>query len=428
MGMRMSRYPTYRACYWLVLACSSILQADPCQISLQADGSLVVYDSKGSIADLVKQGTPRQSINCSGQSANVSYGFNSSGKKTILLSLAKNSVQPVEFMLGDDDILVPPGSSLRLTLDNSNQAEKIDGSPPGTVVITKTVPQNAHNGNPPAAESTPMDQAEQTLAPEIPAAMSTPSTADTPLFPHDTKSTPAAGYTSQPANVPTPISNSPTWPGRLLDRPIPPGQMEEAPCFYIRLESGPRFVSPMNIVNVTGGGSGSNPIIQKEIGFNTGYRQDIDAGVWLTDWFGLAVETGFALNGIRGHTSGMTVSDGTYWSIPLMAQLCFQYPNDSGFLPYINLGFGGGWNYFNIGSINYNQPGYTTISGTGRDLNNAYQISAGVRYRIYEQFSLTLAYKFYGTTQPSMGLDNNQQVTFGSPSTSSVQIGGNLAF
>jgi len=425
--MRINRYTTHSACLWLVLVCCNLLYAEPCQISLQADGSLVVYDPKGSVADLVKQGTPRQSINCGGQSANVSYGFNSAGKKTILLSVAKNSTLPAELIFEDDYIQVPPGSSLRLTLNSSNQAEKVDGSPAGTVVITKDLPSNTPSQNPPVMESTPMDQANLTVAPEIPASDSPTPTPDMSQLPNDSKPAPATGNISKPASVPAPISNIPPWPGKLLDRPIPVDQMEEE-RFYIHLESGPRFVSPMNIVNVTGSGSASNPIIQKEIGFNTGYRQDIDAGIWLTEWFGLAVETGFALNGIRGHTSGMTVSDGTYWSIPLMAQLCFQYPNDSGFLPYINLGFGGGWNYFNIGSINYNQPGYTTISGSGRDLNNAYQISAGVRYRIYEQFSLSLAYKFYGTTQPSMGMDNNQQVTFGSPVTNSVQIGGNLAF
>lgn len=200
--------------------------------------------------------------------------------------------------------------------------------------------------------------------------------------------------------------------------------------FYVRTEGGARFVSSMNIVNVVGGPSGpANPIIQKEIAFSTGYRQDIDAGVWLTDWFGLAIETGFALNAIRGNTEGMTVSSSTYWSIPIMAQLCFQYPNDSGFLPYINFGFGGGWNFFKIGSISYpaTAPGYT-LSGSGNDMNNAYQIAAGVRYRLYDQLSLTLSYKFYGTSQPTVDMGDSQQITFGSPVTNTIEIGGNFAF
>ena len=111
-----------------------------------------------------------------------------------------------------------------------------------------------------------------------------------------------------------------------------------------------------------------------------------------------------------------------------MAQLCFQYPNDSGFLPYINFGFGGGWNYFKIGSINYSQPGFTTLSGSGNDMNTAYQIAAGVRYRLYEELSLTLAYKFYGTSQPTVDMGDNQQVTFGAPVTNTIELGGNFSF
>jgi len=201
--------------------------------------------------------------------------------------------------------------------------------------------------------------------------------------------------------------------------------------FYVRTEGGARFVSSMNIVNIVGPNGPSNPVIEKEIAFSTGYRQDVDAGVWLTDWFGLSIETGFALNAIRGNTQGMTVSSSTYWSVPIMAQLCFQYPNDSGFLPYLNFGFGGGWNYFKIGSINYTGPNsqnYTPLSGSGNDMNTAYQIAAGVRYRLYEQLSLTLAYKFYGTSQPTVDMGDNQQVTFGSPVTNTIEIGGNFAF
>jgi len=252
-----------------------------------------------------------------------------------------------------------------------------------------------------------------------------------PTWPTPLTSIPQESPKSQASSAPsTPQSPAAMeevsfWPGKFLDHPIPAEQMEED-HFYIRTEGGARLVSPMNILNVSGGtSSSSNPIIQKQISFGTGYRQDIDAGVWLTDWFGLAIETGFALNTIEAYTSGMTVSESTYWSIPLMAQLCFQYPNDSGFLPYINLGFGGGWNFFKIGSINYQG---SNLTGNASDINNAYQIAAGVRYRLYDQLSLTLAYKFYGTSQPSMGLNNDQQVTFGSPVTNSVEIGGNFAF
>jgi opacity protein-like surface antigen len=143
------------------------------------------------------------------------------------------------------------------------------------------------------------------------------------------------------------------------------------------------------------------------------------------------VETGFALNAVRGNTQGMTVSSTTFWTVPLLAQLCFQYPNESGWIPYINLGFGGGWTIFKVGGIDYTSGGSSlpaSLSGTGNSVNNAYQIAAGVRYRLYEELSLTMAYKFYGNSQANMNLDNGVQITLGSPVTQSAEVGLNFSF
>ena len=110
-------------------------------ISLQEDGSLVVYDAAGGIAEFVKQGTPRQSIQLDGQNCNVSYGFNSAGKKTILVSLPPTATSPSIFNLGDSQVTIPPKSSLRITLSDSNRLEKLEGSPTGTVTFSK-IPQS----------------------------------------------------------------------------------------------------------------------------------------------------------------------------------------------------------------------------------------------------------------------------------------------
>jgi opacity protein-like surface antigen len=206
--------------------------------------------------------------------------------------------------------------------------------------------------------------------------------------------------------------------------------LEEEEKFYARTEFGPRFVSSMSLVNVSGPNGNPSLYNQKQIAFSTGYRQDIDLGVWLTDWFGLAVETGFALNAVRGNTQGMTVSSTTFWTVPLLAQLCFQYPNESGWIPYINFGFGGGWTVFRVGGIDYSTGGQNapTLSGTGNSVNNAYQIAAGVRYRLYEELSITMAYKFYGNSEAQMNLDNGVQVRLGSPVTQSAEVGLNFSF
>ena len=426
-------------------------RGEPCLVKLQSDGSLSLLNSSGVANDEVKQGTPRQAVNCGGQTMNISYGFNSSGKKTILMSLPKSSPTPTEFILSDKSVSLSPGASLRITLNENNQLERMDGTPANMVNIEKvSSPSDSESMMPsilPQKKGTETaEMPESVVSSPAPIPVPQETTAEplpVPTFPAVTEQErPSALQTETKENLaltnPVPAPPNATnqvdssswtggWPGKLLDRPIPAGLIEED-SFYIRTEGGPRFVSSMNIVNVVGPNGPSNSIIQKEVAFSTGYRQDIDAGVWLTDWFGLAIETGFALNAMRGNTQGMTVSSSTYWSVPILAQLCFQYPNDSGFLPYINLGFGGGWNYFKIGSINYTGPNFTKLSGSGNDMNNAYQIAAGVRYRLYEQLSLTLAYKFYGTSQPTVDMGDNQQVTFGSPVTNTIEVGGNFSF
>jgi opacity protein-like surface antigen len=397
----------------------------PTNLSLQEDGSLVVFDAKGGIAEFVKQGTPRQAIQLDGQSCNVSYGFNSAGKQTVLVSLPASATTPVVFLLGDSQVTIPPKSGLRIALNESHKIEKMDGAPAGTVQF-----QNISSRPQPPTQLSPTpapipDQNPQTYEP-TPAKNLEPVESNINLTqpaPTSTPADPMAGQVNALSSSPTEIG----WPGKLLQSPLTESQMEED-YFYVRTEGGARFVSSMNIVNIVGPNGPTNSAIQKEIAFSTGYRQDIDIGVWLTPWFGLAVETGFALNAIRGNTEGMTVSSSTYWSVPIMAQLCFQYPNDTGFIPYLNFGFGGGWNYFNIGSINYTGNNFTTLSGAGNDMNNAYQIAAGVRWRIWEQLGLTLAYKFYGTSQPTVDMGDNQQVTFGSPVTNSIELGGNFSF
>ena len=105
----------------------------PTNLSLQEDGSLVVFDAKGGVAEFVKQGTPRQAIQLDGQSCNVSYGFNSAGKQTVLVSLPASATTPVVFLLGDSQVTIPPKSGLRIALNEFHKIEKMDGAPAGTV-------------------------------------------------------------------------------------------------------------------------------------------------------------------------------------------------------------------------------------------------------------------------------------------------------
>ena len=384
-------------------------------VSLQEDGSLVVMDAKGAITDLVKQGTPRQSVQIDGQTCNVSYGFNSAGKKTILLSVPASAAASIVFILGNNQVTVPPKSALRITLGAGNQIERMDGNPADTVRFTP-LPASPGASTPPASSTTssPPTQATPVPAPALPlpVAVTSPSPEPTSAL-----SSPAPSLISPP--------DESGWPGKLLETPLPASQMEEE-MFYARTELGVRFMSSLSLVSISGPQANLANYAQKQFAFGTGYRQDFDVGVQLIDWFGISFESGFALNSIRGNTEGMSVSDGTFWTFPFLAQLCFQYPNDSGWIPYLNFGFGGSVTVVRLGQVTY--VGSPAISGTGNCVTNAYQIAAGVRYRLYEDLSITLGYKFYGNSQGIVNLNNGVQLGLGSPVTNSAEVGVNFAF
>lgn len=379
----------------------------PPSVSLQEDGSLIIADAKGSIDDFVKQGTPRQSVEIGGQNCNVSYGFNSAGKKTILVSVPGDAPTPVVFDMGENRVTIPPKAALRMTLSGENRIERMDSNPAETVRFEK-VPTPA----PVLTSMEPPTQLSPVPAPGSPTpAVPAPAAQPTPATPKLTA-------------LPSP-SETDGWPGKLLETPIPASQMEEE-MFFARTELGIRFMSSLSLVSISGPQTGIGNYTQKQFAFGTGYRQDFDVGVQLIDWFGLSFTSGFALNSVRGNTEGMTVSDGTFWTFPFMAQLCFQYPNDSGWIPYLNFGFGGAVTVLKLGQVTY--AGSPSISGTGNCVTNAYQISAGVRYRLYEDLSLTLGYKFYGNSQGTVNLNNGVQLGLGSPVTNSAEVGVNFAF
>ena len=126
----------------------SVFSGSMANVAIQDDGSFIVRDAQGGIAEFVKQGTPRQSIQLDGQSCNVSFGFNSAGKKTILVSLPSLATTPVKFHLEDSNVTLPPKSGLRITLSDSNRVDRMDGNPSGMVIFEKnpspanpTIPQ-----------------------------------------------------------------------------------------------------------------------------------------------------------------------------------------------------------------------------------------------------------------------------------------------
>ena len=141
--MQVDWSPRYCAVwFFLFFAVNPITGFSMDSIQFQNDGSLLVQDSSGKAGDSVIQGTPRQSIQLGGQSCHVSYGINSAGKTTVLVSLPAQAKEAAVFRVGDKQVTLPPKSALRIVLGEKYRMEKMDGNPPDSVMFSAggTVP------------------------------------------------------------------------------------------------------------------------------------------------------------------------------------------------------------------------------------------------------------------------------------------------
>jgi opacity protein-like surface antigen len=86
------------------------------------------------------------------------------------------------------------------------------------------------------------------------------------------------------------------------------------------------------------------------------------------------------------------VHDSSYNNFPLLANLVFQYPCRCGFTPFAGGGLGPSFSILNADAIVANG---SVIDGSDADVVFAYQLFAGLRYRLNERMELGATYKYF---------------------------------
>lgn len=116
-----------------------------------------------------------------------------------------------------------------------------------------------------------------------------------------------------------------------------------------------------------------------------GDSAEMDAGLGLSAGLSYAlnqtVSVGFE-TGLRYNTVKDSESDAYICQVPLLATVALRYENESKFVPYVALGAGGAACFVGDDDDNDN------------DLVFAWQVEAGVRYKISDNASVGLAYKY----------------------------------
>jgi opacity protein-like surface antigen len=159
---------------------------------------------------------------------------------------------------------------------------------------------------------------------------------------------------------------------------------------YLRLDGGINFAQDPDLkINGQPG----------KLRLDTGYRADLAVGYDLNRWVGFELQGGYLYNSAESLTTGdrpLHVDNTWMEGIPLLASVRFHWHNRTDFVPYIGGGAGGLVSMLSIRDISD-----TTIVF-------AYEITAGLIYKIDERAWIDIGYKYLWAGDPNfdIGLDS----------------------
>ena|SRR5436309_551209 len=124
--------------------------------------------------------------------------------------------------------------------------------------------------------------------------------------------------------------------------------------------------------------------------FNPGYRFSVAGGYHFTPMISAEIETGYLFNGVKD------AGDTTLSQVPFLANVVFRFENSSPFVPFVGAGVGGVASFFTVDDV---------ISKDGdNDVVFAWQVQAGVHYRINDKMSAGITYKYLGGDSPEFDI------------------------
>lgn len=160
---------------------------------------------------------------------------------------------------------------------------------------------------------------------------------------------------------------------------------------YVRTDIGPSFFENGRITGF--GGPTPSPVE-----YDTGLAADVALGWDFNQYLGADMELGYVgaqINNVPGF-----FSDNSHISnVPFLANVMLSLPiPHSNIVPYVGAGAGGTDVIFDTDGFG---NGAATVFGTEDDVVFAWQAFAGVRFKLSENLSLGLGYKYFATGDPS---------------------------
>lgn len=185
-------------------------------------------------------------------------------------------------------------------------------------------------------------------------------------------------------NSPVPAGPYPSPPAVLY---LPP---DAGP--YFRLGVGPSFFDD-GLLTKFGGP------VSSEVDYKTGLAADAAFGWAFNQNVALDFETGF-IGAKINKVSGFSSDHSSLYNVPFLVNVTLSLPIPrTNLVPYIGAGVGGADVVFDTDSFS---DGVTTVTGSENDVVIAGQIFAGLRFRLSQNMSFDVGYKYFATADPSL--------------------------
>ena len=149
------------------------------------------------------------------------------------------------------------------------------------------------------------------------------------------------------------------------------------------------------------------------ITFQPGIRFDLEPFYNVTDWFSVGVEGAFIYNQIHSiqtdndttYSGSRNFGNGSFYQVPSLANVRFQFPSDGPFRGFCGAGVGGTWDFITISTRHDDD---STYSNTSYQWNYAFQLATGFVYNVIPGLDLETSFKALCTPNPLREGANSQ--------------------
>jgi opacity protein-like surface antigen len=157
-----------------------------------------------------------------------------------------------------------------------------------------------------------------------------------------------------------------------------------------------------------------------KVEFDPGVRLSLSGGWRVTPWFRGGGEFGFISHTIDGADAAVT-------HMPLLANVEFQLPNRTRLLPFIGGGPGVAFSVLDIDDDFLGDGDF--VDGSTSDAVFAWQVYAGLRFRINESMSVGVVYKYFEADGSDWDVENSSsEISFGRIRSHAINASFSMSF